>query len=173
MIRAPVSRIDRLKRSIGTAVRRSEPSRAAEIIVASGRVHGRVLDYGCGYGVDPDHFGWDGFDPYYRPRLPEGPYDTVVCTLVLNVLSRNNRSKVIGHIQRLLAPGSAAYLAVARDLPRTGKMGIRHSLINYVVLNLPLLFEDQSLAIYELGKGDSVEDLTTDFISRRDARRDR
>jgi hypothetical protein len=59
-----VARIDRLKRSLGTARRRTEPSRAAELLVARGLVVGLVLDYGCGYGFDADHFGWDAYDPY-------------------------------------------------------------------------------------------------------------
>lgn len=168
-----MARIDRLKRSLGTATKRSSPSQAAQVLVAAGLARGRVLDYGCGFGFDPDHFGWEGFDPYYRAQEPAGRYDTITCTLVLNVLSRNNRATVIRRIQHLLVPEGRAYLAVARNLPRTGKLGIRHCIQNYAVLDLPVVFEDGMIAVYELRKDDLVVDRTRDFTSRRDAGRDR
>jgi len=104
-----MARIDRLKRSVGTAVRRRKPSRAAQWLAAAGVVHGRVLDYGCGFGLDAETYGWDAFDPLYRPREPTGAYDTIVCTLVLNVLSRTNRTRVIQRIQVLLEVKSMSY----------------------------------------------------------------
>ena len=167
-----MARIDRLKRAVGTAVRRTKPSRAAEILASRGLVKGRVLDYGCGYGFDADHFGWDGYDPYYRPAEPQGSYDTIVCSLVLNALSRNNRAKVLARIRELLADDGHAYLAVARDLPVTGKLGIHHSLQNYVVLTLPSVFADETLEIYDMTKASRIEDLTRDYLSPRDRRRD-
>lgn len=166
-----MARIDRLKRCVGTALKRSSPSRAAQVLVDRGLARGRVLDYGCGFGLDADTFGWDSYDPYYRPGPPVGPYGTVVCTLVLNVLSRNNRADVLERIKDLLSPDGIAYVTVARNLPETGKLGIRHCLQNYVVLSLPRLYEDADVAIYVLRRTDHVEDQTRDFVSRRDARR--
>src|SRR4051794_25869501 len=93
--RVVMARIDRSKRAMGTAVKRDRPSQAAEVLGGKGLVRGRVLDYGCGFGFDADHFGWDSYDPFYRPREPEGEYDTIVCTLVLNALSRNNRARAL------------------------------------------------------------------------------
>jgi hypothetical protein len=166
-----VARIDRLKRSVGTAVKRTAPSRASQVLVARGLARGRVLDYGCGFGLDAEMFGWEAYDPYYRPREASGPYDTIVCTMVLNVLSRNNRAKVLRRIQGLLASDGRAYLGVARNLPETGKLGVRHCVQSYVILSLLVVHEDADLAIYELGKHDTVADRTRDFVSRRDARR--
>lgn len=80
---------------------------------------------------------------------------------------------MIRRIQHLLVPEGRAYLAVARNLPRTGKLGIRHCIQNYVVLELPVVFEDGMIAVYELRKDDLVVDRTRDFTSRRDAGRDR
>jgi SAM-dependent methyltransferase len=165
-----VARIDRLKRSVGTATRRTAPSRAAQLLVSRGLIRGRVLDYGCGFGLDADTFGWEAYDPYYRPREPVGSYDTIVCTLVLNVPSRNNRAKVLRRIQALLAPDGRAYLGVARNLPETGKLGVRHCIQSYVVLSVPVVYQDLELAIYELRKDDTVVDRTRDFLGRRDAR---
>ena len=167
-----MARIDRAKRSLGTAVRRTGPSRPAELLVARGLAKGRVLDYGCGYGVDADTFGWEAYDPFYRPRPPTGPYDTVVCILVLNTLSRTNRAKLLARLRSLLAPDGRAYLAVARNVPVAGKLGIHHCLQHYVVLTLPVVFEDADLAIYVLQRDSVFEDRTKDFRSRRDARRD-
>jgi hypothetical protein len=129
-----MARIDRSKRAVGTAVRRSKPSRAASILVDQGLARGRVLDFGCGFGFDADLFGWEAYDPFYRPSPPKGPYDTIVCNLVLNVLSRNRRGEVIAEIRRLLTSDGCGYLAVPRNLPSSGKLGIHHSLQNFVVL---------------------------------------
>lgn len=168
-----MARIDRGKRAMGTAVKRDKPSQAAEVLVERGLTRGRVLDFGCGFGFDADHFGWDSYDPFYRPQEPEGTYDTIVCTLVLNALSRNNRAKALEKIRGLLAIEGVAYLGVARNVPVTGKMGVHHSLQNYVVLTLPVVFEDATLAIYALRKSDRYSDKTKDYASPRDRRRDR
>ena len=168
-----MARIDRSKRAMGTAVKRKKPSQAAKVLVGLGLINGRVLDYGCGFGFDADHFGWESYDPYYRPEEPDGQYDTIVCTLVLSALSRNNRIKVINRIRDLLAPEGNAYFAVARNIPEVGKMGVHHSLQNFVVLTLPSVFADGQLEIYQLRKDSRFEDKTKDFGSRRDRRRDK
>jgi len=168
-----MARIDRSKRALGGAVKRTRPSRAATIIVEQKRAIGRVLDYGSGHGFDAKMYGWDAYDPYYRPAKPEPPYDTIVCISVLNALSRNNRSKLMARIRELLAESGRAYLAVARDVPRGGKLGVNHSLQNYVVLTLPSIYSDKHLTIYEMTKTAEFQDETRDFVSRRDRRRDR
>jgi len=168
-----MARIDRLKRALGGAIKRTEPSRAATLLVERGLVRGRVLDFGCGYGRDADAFGWESYDPYYRPAKPDGSFDTVVCISVLSALSRGNRTKVLEQIRALLAPTGHAYLAVPRNLPVGGRMGMHHSFQNYVVLTLPTIHSDPAVEIYDLTKGAEFDDKTRDFISRRDARRDR
>jgi hypothetical protein len=165
-----MARIDRGKRALGGAIKRSTPSRAATILVKRELVIGRALDYGCGYDLDAATFGWDAYDPYYRPIEPAGPYDTIMCTLVLNALSRNNRAKVLTHIQALLAEDGRAYLGVARDLPYSGKLGMHHSLQNYVVLTLPSIYADAQLEIYLLRKTTEFADKSCDYMSRRDRR---
>jgi hypothetical protein len=163
--------IDRGKRALGGAIKRAKPSRAASLLVERRLAVGRVLDFGCGHGLDAATFGWDAYDPYYRPIEPAGPYDTIICTLVLNALSRNNRAKALGHIRELLADDGHAYLAVARDLPRSGKLGMHHSLQNYVMLTLPSIYVDNRIEIYDLTKDAAFEDKTQDFMSPRDRRR--
>jgi SAM-dependent methyltransferase len=160
--------IDKQKRAWGGAIKRTAPSRAATVLHP--RVRGRVLDFGCGHGFDADHFGWESYDPYYRPKWLEGSFDTIVCVGVVNALSRNNRHRAIERIRGLLAEGGVAYLAVPRNLPREGKLGMHHSLQNYVVLTLPSVHADESLEIYELRKGSRFEDRTREFLTPRDRR---
>lgn len=170
---AGLARIDRQKRSLGGAVKRTKLSRATEILLSLQKLHGRVLDFGCGYGFDADHFGWDGFDPYYRNVAPCGPYDYIVCNYVLNALTRRNREKAISQIRELLAEDGHAFLAVSRDLPVTGELGLHHSIQNYVVFTLPSIYLDDKVEIYKMDKGSEFEDKTKEHVSRRDKRRDR
>lgn len=167
-----MARIDRAKRALGGAIKRTKPSRAANIIAEQGRAVGRVLDYGCGFGFDAETYGWEAYDPYYRPAEPEPPYDTIICISVLNALSRNNRAKVITRIRGLLAKDGRAYLAVPRDLPVKGKLGMHHSLQNYVVLTLPSIYRDEHLEIYEMAREAEFQDKTKDYVSRRDKLKD-
>ena len=168
-----MARIDRLKRALGGAIKRKKPSKAATIIVGQGLAVGRVLDYGCGFGFDADYYAWDAYDPYYRPTKPEGKFNTIICISVINALTRNNRNKVYSYINGLLAPGGMAYFAVPRDIPKTGKLGMHHSIQNYVVLTLPSIYRDDALEIYRWANGIEFKDKTKDFISLRDKRKDR
>lgn len=82
-----------------------------------GLLLGRVLDYGCGRGQDANRLGIDRYDPYYFPDLPTGPYDTITCNYVLNVIEDpKDRAEVVRMINLLLAPGGVAYLTVRRDV---------------------------------------------------------
>lgn len=97
-------------------------------------------------------------------------FDTIVCISVLNVLSKNNRTKTITKIQNLLTEEGIAYLAVPRDLPITGKLGINHSPLNYVILTLDSIYSDPKIEIYKLTKTSKFKDKTTDFLTPRDKR---
>ncbi len=166
-----MARVDRRKRALGGAIKRSSPRKAAQKIVALGLARGRVLDFGCGWGFDARHFGWEAYDPYYGPTLPEGQFDTILCISVINALSRNNRTAVLAEIEAKLSEQGCAYLAVPRDIPVGGKLGMHHSLQNYVVLTLPSVFADEQLEIYALRRGTVFEDKTREYLSRRDRRR--
>lgn len=160
--------VDKGKRAWGGAIKRTKPSAAATILAS--RARGRTLDFGCGWGFDADHFGWESYDPYYRPTYPTGMFDTVFCMSVINALSRNNRAEVIEEVRSLLAPGGRAYFAVPRNLPRTGKLGLHHSLQNYVVLTLTSVYADEKLETYELRRTDSFKDKTIEYLTPRDRR---
>ena len=168
-----MAKIDRLKRALGGAIERTRPSKAAQKIVELGLASGRVLDFGCGFGYDAQHYGWEAYDPFYGPALPEGTFDTIVCISVVNALSRKNRTQAIEEIRGLLSEAGSAYIAVPRNLPVTGKLGMHHSLQNYVVLMLPSVYADAKLEIYHLTAADTYKDRTQEFMSLRDRRRSR
>lgn len=168
-----MARIDKVKRALGGAIKRKSPSKAALKIVDLGLPQGKILDFGCGFGFDASHFGWESYDPYYGPELPEGKFDTVICISVVNALSRNNRAKVFSEIKAKLKEDGKAYIAVPRDIPVTGKLGMHHSLQNYVVLSLPSVYLDKKFEIYEMGLNSEIEDKSKDFMSLRDKRRSR
>ena len=55
-------------KELGGAVRRETLSSGAQWLVNQQLVKGRVLDFGCGFGLDAEHFGWEGYDPCYRQQ---------------------------------------------------------------------------------------------------------
>ena len=156
----------RFVKELGGAIPRSYPSRGAQMLEERHLLQGRILDYGCGFGFDADHYGWEAYDPYYRCQKPSGSYDTIVCNHVLNMLTRGTRTKVLHDIQQLLSQLGTAYLIVPRNIPSTGKAGLRKRMQNYVVLTLPTLFEGRQLAIYQLQRTSTFEDLTNEFEKR-------
>jgi len=134
-----------------TAISRKGPSAPMKWLDKQGLLAGgRRLDFGCGRGADADHFGMDGFDPHWRPEEPTGHYDLVTCNYVLNVIGRKEQGEVLARVERLLKPGGGrAFFSVRRDLPREGKSG-RGCYQRFVTLDLPLITENGSFAVYEM-----------------------
>src|SRR3954464_4088305 len=97
----------------------------AQVLDDRGLLKGRILDYGCGFGFDADHFGWEAFDPHYRQMLPKGRFDTLVCNDVANMLTRDSRQELFRTIQTLLAEKGKAYVSVSRKIPVQGKIALR------------------------------------------------
>lgn len=156
----------RFIKELGGAVRRETVSATAQVLVARGLVRGRALDYGCGFGFDADHFGWEAFDPHYRQKMPEGVFDTVVCNHVANMLTRSSRHALFATLLGLLAPGGTAYLSVSRKIPVVGKIALRKRIQNYVVLTSPSIYHDGDLEIYRLDPGRPFEDRTREIEDR-------
>ena len=147
----------------GGAPDRKVLSKTAQVLIEGGLVRGQVLDYGCGLGFDADQQGWEAHDPYYRPGRPTGPYDTIIVNHVANILTRASRGELFRAVNALLAPGGAAYISVARNIPVSGKPGPRRRIQNYVVLTLPSIFADGEEEIYRLAKDAAFEDRTREF----------
>ena len=156
----------RFIKELGGAIRRETISKTALFLEEHRLLRGRVLDYGCGFGFDADHFGWEGFDPYYRQKLPDGLFDFIVCNHVANMLTRQSHRELFKAIQALLAAQGRAYVSVSRKIPRTGKIAMRKRIQNYVALTLPSVFRDDELEIYRLEAGSVFEDVTQEIEDR-------
>ena len=156
----------RFIKELGGAIRHQDPSFAASWLVENQPVKDPVLDFGCGHGYDADHFGWSGYDPYYRQQEPEGTFNTVICNRVLNMLTRESRQSAIESIRRFLSDDGIAWLVVPRNIPVIGKLGARKRIQNYVVLDLPSVYKDERLEIYQLTATGKVNDKTQEIELR-------
>jgi SAM-dependent methyltransferase len=127
-----------------TAISRKEPPEPLKWLHDNNYIKGRAFDFGSGRGC---WFGMECYDPYYRPQMPEGKFDTITCIYVLNVVTEEEQGSIIENIRKILKPNGQAYFAVRRDIPKIGKQG-RGTIQRYVVLDLPTLKENSSYAIY-------------------------
>ena len=142
-----------------TAIHRTEKSLPTRTLLKKGLLKGRILDFGCGHGVDTDELreeGYDivGYDNYYRAKLPTGKFDTIICHYVLNVLERAEQTEVLMQISELLKPSGNAYFSVRRDLK--DNIGFRfhhiHKAWTYqtnVVLPYTTIYKNTSFEIYQ------------------------
>ncbi len=128
---------------------RKQPSVPILWLALHGYLKGRSLDFGCGHGLDAEMFDTDRYDPHWHPALPEGPYDTIICTYVLNVVSPETQEQILAQIKSLLAPTGRAFVTVRRDLPREGRQG-RGCWQRYVELEQDPIREIGGYAIYEI-----------------------
>ena len=108
-----------------TAIRQTTLSAPTRYLLQHGMLKGRILDFGCGFGFDADELkrqGYDiaGYDYYYRPKYPEGKFDTILCNYVLNVLEPYAQAEVMMNVTNLLHPYGTAFFAVQRDLKEEG-----------------------------------------------------
>ena len=150
-------------KELGGAPERTEISKTASVLLNQNLINGRTLDYGCGQGFDADQLNWESFDPYYRPNLPEGKFDTIVVNHVLNILTKNSRQSLYKKVDDLLDQHGKVYFSVARNIPKEGKHGPRKRLQNYIILDLQVVYEDDIEAIYVWEKGAAIDDLTKEF----------
>ena len=121
-----------------TAIKRNRLSAPASSLQKLGLLNGRILDYGCGRGKDCEVLSIDGYDPFYRPILPSGLYDTILCTFVLNVVNETTQEAILSDMRKLIAENGKAYITVRRDIKQEGVTSI-NTLQRNVVLDLPLL----------------------------------
>lgn len=111
--------VETLHRLVGydTAVERKSVSKVVQDLQESGRLKGKVLDFGCGH--DPHTF--ERFDPVTAPNygLLMRKWDTVLCTYVFNVLPLEHmRVSTLLILLGLLAPGGRVIVTIL-----TGKQG--------------------------------------------------
>lgn len=101
-----------------TAIARPGPSVPARHLEehASHLLAGRVLDFGGGQGADARTLRATLYDPHHPKAsarvLPTRPFDTVLCTYVLNVLPPAERAEALQTAARLVKPGGHLVLSV-------------------------------------------------------------
>jgi hypothetical protein len=99
-----------------TAIHRKNISAPAKWLRDQQLIVGCSLDYGCGHGVDADTIGMDKYDLNWHPEMPEGTFDTITCTYVLNVIeSEQERQEVLDDIISRLSLLGTAYVTVRAD----------------------------------------------------------
>ena len=54
-----MNRVNKTKVLLGGAMKRKSPSKSSLILDKLEILNNNILDYGCGYGFDADHFNWD------------------------------------------------------------------------------------------------------------------
>jgi len=108
-----------------TIKERKWPSYPTKQLFQQQRIKGKVLDFGCGTGLDVEFLqknGFDvtGYDPHYAPNYPTEKFDTILCNYVLNILLPEEQAHVLMAVSELLNPTGKAYFTVRRDIKRTG-----------------------------------------------------
>ncbi len=141
-----------------TAIPRPRESYPTRFLFKSNKIKGKVLDFGCGHGMDV-HFlknqGIDavGYDPFYLPNYPTEKFDTILCHYVLNVLMQKEQTFVLMSISELLKPSGSAYFSVRRDLQKVGfRTHIKYNVQTYqcnVRLNEASIHKTEHCEIYE------------------------
>ena len=112
---------------------------------------GRILDYGSGRGTDADYFKWDRYDPYYQCVMPQGLFDTITCTYVLNVLEHDDRVTVLQGIASKLKDNGRAFITVRRDIKFQG-WSTKNTYQVIVKLPFNIIKENKQYCIYEVTK---------------------
>ena len=141
-----------------TAKERETPSLPTKHLFQKGLIRGRVLDFGCGKGVDvtflrSQNIDVSGYDPFYAPKYPDGRFDTILCHYVLNVLLPEEQVQVLMAVSELLQTTGRAYFTVRRDIKRAGyRNHTQHNKQVYqcnVVLPLKSVFRTENCEVYE------------------------
>jgi ATP adenylyltransferase len=107
-----------------TAIRRNKPSAPLKWLFDNNLIFGPVLDFGCGRGDDSEFLLGEGvdvcaYDPYWKPDKPSGKFRTVLCTYVLNVVSKAQESQVIKELEAYVSEGGGRlYLCEERFVCR-------------------------------------------------------
>jgi ATP adenylyltransferase len=137
---------------------RKWPSFPTKQLLSMGLIQGKVLDFGCGLGVDvaflrQQGHNTTGYDPHYAPDYPVERFDTILCHYVLNVLLPEEQVQVLMAVSELLKPSGRAYFTVRRDIKRAGfRSHTQHDQKVYqcnVVLPFKSLIRVEHCEVYE------------------------
>ena len=116
-----------------TAISRKQASVPTRTLLKEGAIWGRVLDYGCGKGMDTKFLLSEGFevlsyDPHYEPfdMRNAGKFDTIICNYVLNVIEDEKaRIQLIKTLINYLYIGGKLFLTArpANDIETAAAKG--------------------------------------------------
>jgi len=150
----------------GKAISRAKLSAPAAYALDEDMIRGRVLDYGSGRGGDVERLrkvaavgltdlsAVEAYDPNHGPtESPIGPFDTILCTYVLNVVDLATEADILRALFVLLAPGGRALISVRRDLDREADGATAYHGQRWVDLageDLPIVEENASFCMYLL-----------------------
>lgn len=94
-----------------------------------------------------------GFDPHYKPEIPTGKFDTILCTCFLNVLLPEEQFQVLMAVSELLKPGDKAFFAIRRDITKPGfSTHVKHQVEVFqcnVILPYKSILKTDSYEIFE------------------------
>ncbi len=133
-----------------TVMKRSKPSLPARTAYEDDWPVGeKVLDYGCGYGLDAETYGWERYDPHFFPDYPfTSAYDTVFCTYALCTVGPREGMMMLREINsKIHFDGwnrSCGYLTVVR-----GRIGPNQF---YIELDLPTYHKESGFETYRMVK---------------------
>ena len=104
-----------------TAIKRKDLSKPMKILLKKNLLHGNILDFGAGHGLDVSLLsskfrikGYDKYNPDYKDdSLLIDVYDTVTCNYVFNVIP--NLEEHQGLLQQLQQLSDNVYISVRSD----------------------------------------------------------
>ncbi|MFQ5602233.1 MAG: methyltransferase domain-containing protein [bacterium] len=141
-----------------TIKERKWPSYPTKQLFSRKLIKGKVLDFGCGLGVDYEFLRKNevnvvGYDPHYKPDYPKQKFDTILCNYVLNILLPEEQAHVLMAVSELLNSDGRAYYAVRRDVKRSGfRYNSKHKCKTYqcnVILPFKSIILTEHCEIYE------------------------
>ena len=134
-----------------TAITRKSMSKPTKWLVGKGLLTGRVLDYGCGKGLDAELLGAESYDPHFQPNMPVGKFDTIFCNYVLNVIpDLTERKNVVSLIESKLESGGNAYISVRNDRSALNGYTKRGTWQGLIVLDLPIVAKNANFTVFRL-----------------------
>ena len=140
-----------------TAISRNKPSAPIRALDKAGLLVGRVLDYGSGKGRDACEYGMESYDPHFQPVMPDGYFDTIVCTFVLNVVpGEAERVAILSDIASRLTDTGCAYVTVRTDKARLNgytKIGTWKGVIK---LDAQIVAKGSGYVTYKVYEGDKI-----------------
>jgi 2-polyprenyl-3-methyl-5-hydroxy-6-metoxy-1,4-benzoquinol methylase len=121
----------------------------------AGLLKGKMLDYGCGRGLDADTFGMEKYDPFYFKcdDFSSNEFDTITSNYCLNVIEDfKEREYAVNQMLHWLKPGGNLYISVRADKHNLKGYTKRGNWQGYIVLGNELLMSTNAFDLYHLTK---------------------